>query len=68
MVDLVTLKRLIKIRGFTFVFVAKSLGITREALYKKLCGKTEFRLSEVRALADLLHLSQRDIMKIFFAK
>ena len=68
MVDLITLKRLIKIRGFTFTFVAKSLGITREALYKKLCGKTEFRLSEVCALADLLHLSQRQIMQIFFAK
>ena len=42
--------------------IAETLGITRQGLYNKLCGKKEFKASEVRKLSELLEREQ-----IFFA-
>ena len=40
----------------------------RETLYNKLCGKTEFKVSEVSTLARLLRLTPKEVDKIFFAR
>ncbi len=47
--------------------IAEELGITRQAFYKKLNGAREFKTSEVKKLAKLLHLTSEERDAIFFA-
>lgn len=54
--------------GVTVTWLARELGITREGLYNKINGKTEFKASEVAAMARLLHLNQSQREQIFFAQ
>lgn len=54
--------------GVTITFIAVRLGITREGLYKKLNGETEFKASEIVAMQDILHLTNKKRDTIFFAK
>lgn len=54
--------------GFKMQFVAKKCGITYQALKKKLDCEHEFKASEIAALKALLHLSDKDLHKIFFAQ
>lgn len=67
MTDVAALKRKIEDSGVSVAFIAAKLGITREGLYKKLKGETEFKASEISKMAKILHLTteQRDL--IFFA-
>lgn len=67
MTDCVLLKQRIEDSGISVTFIAKKVGISRESLHNKLCGKTEFKVSEVSALTKLLSLSTEDVEKIFFA-
>ena len=60
------LERMIEGKGLKKQFIAESLGISRETLYNKLTGKTEFTAAEIRRLAKILSLSQKDIQRIFF--
>lgn len=62
------LKERIKDQGLTFVYVAKELNITREALYSKLCGRSEFKASEILTLRNLLRLSPEESDAIFFTE
>ena len=54
--------------GITITYLAKMLGITREALYNKIRNETEFKASEISCVAKVLNLTQREINEIFFAK
>lgn len=56
----------IRDRGLKLGFVAERIGITRSCLSLKIGGKTEFRLSEVSKLAELLDLCDGEIISIFF--
>lgn len=47
--------------------IAEELGITRQAFYMKLNGSREFKTSEVKKLAKLLHLTSEERDAIFFA-
>lgn len=53
--------------GYKLVYVAKQLGISYQALLKKINNETEFKTSEVMALKELLHLTDDEVMEIFFA-
>lgn len=53
--------------GIPITFLADKIGITREGLYNKLNGKTEFKASEIAALTKVLNLSNAERNKIFFA-
>lgn len=53
--------------GITKSEIAETLGITRQGLYNKLCGKKEFKASEVRKLSELLDLTSAEREQIFFA-
>lgn len=46
--------------------VAKNLNITREALYKKCNGMTEFKASEIAKLIKLLRLTNKETRLFFF--
>lgn len=48
--------------------IANALHVDRATVYRKLSGKTEFVLSEVIALRELLHLSESDFQTIFFSQ
>lgn len=66
MTDSEVLKKKISDSGISITFIAEKLGISRGSLYNKLNNDTEFVLSEVRALKDILRLSDKDMEKIFF--
>lgn len=46
--------------------LAFELGISRSAVQRKLSGKSEFSQGEIKVLADILELSECEIMNIFF--
>lgn len=46
--------------------IANALHVDQATVYRKLSGKTEFVLSEVIILRELLHLSESDFQTIFF--
>lgn len=52
--------------GFKLVYVAKQVGISYQAFLKKLNNETEFKTSEVMILKELLHLTDDEVMEIFF--
>lgn len=54
--------------GVSITFLAEKLGITRECFYKKLNNVTEFKASEIMKCSRLLHLSDDERDRIFFAK
>lgn len=59
------LQQKIKDSGLKMGFIAEKLGRSRQALSDKIQGKTEFLLSEIRILCELLHLSDDDRRLIF---
>ena len=65
MTDTEKLERAIKAAGLTKRFIAKKLGISEMALYKKINNVTEFKASEIAALCELLSIENK--IEIFFA-
>lgn len=65
MTDVKLLRSYIREMGITYTALAKKLGLSREGLYTKLHGKTEFTASEIRALGEVLRLSSDQIDQIF---
>lgn len=51
------LERLIRESGKTKTFIAAKLGISQQALYNKLNGKSDFTRNEVEILCNELHIS-----------
>lgn len=56
----------IKNSGLKMEFVAKKGGMSRTAFWRKMNGVSEFTLSEIQTLAQLLNLSPEQIHYIFF--
>jgi len=48
--------------------IAKYLGVNPTTVYRKFNGESEFTLSELRKLKELLHLSKEDVERIFFGE
>ncbi|MDD7678135.1 MAG: hypothetical protein SOV95_03480 [Anaerovibrio sp.] len=67
MTDEIELDYAIKKAGLDRAEVAKGLQISATALFNKIHNKTEFKASEIVALKKMLHLSDRQRDKIFFA-
>ena len=67
MVQLESLKSLVDYSGMTMTAIAQRLGMSRATLYKKLDGKTEFKVSEIVSLCKVLHLSDKERDLIFFS-
>ena len=61
-----TLKQIMMTKGYKLSYVASELSLTREALYKKLRGDTEFKASEIAKLVELLKLTSKETKNIFF--
>lgn len=51
--------------GMSITFISKKVGITRETLYNKINGKSDFSATEIVALTELLRLTRAERDKIF---
>ena len=54
--------------GITNRRLPEYLGLSEQAFYNKIQGETEFKGSEIKGLAKILHLSMQDVNAIFFDK
>ncbi len=63
--DVALLEYEMKRRGLTRADLCRELGISRTALYRKLTGSSEFTLSEIKSIGELLGLES--LIPIFFA-
>lgn len=61
------LKEKIEQSGYKIKHVATQIGISYYGFLKKINNDTEFKVSEIQTLCDLLHLSNEEREKIFFA-
>lgn len=61
------LKEIAKAKQITLQELAEALGLTRQGLSKKIENRSEFRVSEVSKLSELLGLSEKQKQEIFFA-
>ncbi len=66
MVNTRLLEQAISDSGMTMVAIAKKSGISRETLYNKLRGVSEFKASEISSLSKVLRLSTGERDSIFF--
>lgn len=67
MTDTELLREKIENSGYKLQFIAKSLGLTYQGLLNKINNWSEFRASEIQALYDLLGLTEKERVAIFFA-
>lgn len=68
MVDLNKLKDTIQDNGLKLCYIAEKLGLTRYGLHKKMTGETQFLVSEIATISEILHLDASTRDSIFFAK
>ena len=61
------LKEIARAKQITLQELADALGLTRQGLSKKIENRSEFRVSEVSKISDLLGLSEQQRREIFFA-
>lgn len=67
MVNTVLLNELIDTSGLKREYIAQRVGISRQALYSKIQGESQFTVKEVAILSEVLgikRLSDRD--RVFF--
>lgn len=67
MTDTLGLRQRIKDAGYRLGYVAEVLGISTYTLQRKLENDSEFKISEVDALAKLLKLTPAEKNRLFFA-
>lgn len=68
MTNTTLLEQLIKDSGLKLSFIAEKLGITRQALYKKIKGLAQFVGPEIKIMCELLKLETwAQIQPVFFA-
>ena len=68
MVNTSKLKATIVERGMLQEQIAMQLGMTSATFNYKVNNKTEFRASEIKKLAEILHLTMEEVFAIFFAE
>lgn len=59
------LKYLIAEKGLSIEDVSQIMNISKQALYKKLRGETEWCLRDMKCLKDLLKMSDEEFNKAF---
>ena len=60
------LRKIIEDKGVTYVFIANKLGITKNALSRKMNEKSDFKCGEMKTIAEILQISAQDFDEIFF--
>lgn len=67
MTDTVKLRELISKSGLKLGYIANQLGISRFALSNKIQNRTEFRVSEIVKICEILCIDYDSREQIFFA-
>ncbi len=67
MTNTLKLKAVILEKGFTQEQIAEMLGMTIATFNYKVNNKSEFKASEIKKLAEILHLTAEEVNAIFFA-
>ena len=67
MTDTKALEGAIKESGIKKGFIAEYVGLSRQGLANKMTNKTSFTADEIIKLSELLHFSETEIFKYFFA-
>ena len=62
----IELEMVIKDSGLKKSFIADKIGITRQNFYLKLNGERQFSQGEIMGLKEVLRLSDKQFMSIFF--
>ena len=66
MTDVNALKNAINEQGMTISSLARIIGMNKQTLFNRM-DDPDFRVSEIEAISEALHLSDIDRNKIFFA-
>lgn len=64
--SILILKEKMKSKGYGVISFSKAIGISHQALYDKLNGKTAFNVNDVLAIRNVLELTNEEVMGIFF--
>ena len=64
--DYKILRKVMEERNVSEESLAERLKMKKETLWKKLCGRQEFVLFEIKIIADFLSLGNDEIINIFF--
>lgn len=67
MTDEKMLREIIKNNGLKLQFVAEKVGLSYQGFLNKLRGTSDFNVSEIQGLCELLNINKRDRDRIFFA-
>lgn len=68
MVNKTELMEKMKKKGVNAEALAKSMGISTVTLYRKMSNCDRFTVKQVSAIKETLHLSNKDVISIFFAE
>ena len=63
--NLKLLANVIKNSGMKYEYIASEIGIDRVTLYNKCQGYSEFKVSEINSISEILNLSVAEKMNIF---
>lgn len=53
--------------GYTRESFSAAIGMSRRAFYNKMCGKTDWTVSEMEKICDTLNIPRTDMADYFFA-
>lgn len=66
MTNISLFKKHCAINGISIQEIADKLGITKQAMYKKLQNKAEFKQSQIALIIEYLNLNDSECNAIFF--
>ena len=51
--------------GYTIASFSRKIGVSESALRRKIEGKTDFRIGDIRKFVDVLKLKKNDVWELF---
>lgn len=54
-------------KGYTIASFSRKIGVSESALRRKIEGKTDFRIGDIRKFVDALKLEQNDVWELFLS-
>jgi len=68
MIDIKQLKAEMLIKDIRVPGLAREIGIDKVTFYRKLSGKSEFTISEIYRIIEILKIPDEKVIAIFFKK
>lgn len=67
MTDSMKLRNIVESSGLKKTFIAKELGLSYQGYLNKESGRRQFNANEIKALKNLLQLTNKEISDIFLS-